>query len=456
MAVLHTVPMRRVKLSLAVLLAAGTLLGCAGPGAPGGPAEIPDEVLLRSDDLGGAEVSAGGPQAPHSLPPRPCAGTVPAVPSGSAPSGSVSSGSVPNGSVSSGPDRPEPLAERTINATMGRYRVYEYVGRYPAGLVDRAMATLRDEVSRCGRPAEGEDWKVLAEDTAGLLLLRSYSGGDATAAYYVGAAGDYLVAVLVTGTRTPNGDPTTASGLGSTALARAGGTRGTPAPPTTAAGPAQWGTYEAEVTGLRRGPNPRTLLVDVAVPAGGPDCARNPRVGWYTEENGLIYANIVVDSAGSGQVGGCPTRAPGVARLTSPNPVGDRVVVLNQQPWAPDGTGYRRCSADLGCTPPADHCDSTWVLAAIKGMDVPRNSSRKVEKCDGNWLVMTLDLNTNQCGVGGRPGCSAPPARYRYFLRFESAGWRTVLRTTAPGCADVLTVRPDFPAALCRTLPAPG
>ncbi|MFY1673094.1 hypothetical protein ACN27G_24540 [Plantactinospora sp. WMMB334] len=337
---------------------------------------------------------------------------------------------------------------------MGDHRVYEYVARYPAGLADTALDALRGELSRCGRPAGGDDWKILAEDAAGLLILRSYSDGDATAAYYVGVARDYLVAVLVIGTRTASGDPTTASGLGSTALARAGGARGTPAPPTTAAGPAEWSTFQAEVTGVRRGPDPRTLLVDVALPAGHPECARDPRITSYTEEHNLIHANVVQDSARSGMVGGCPTTAPGVARLTAPKPVGDRIVVLNGQPWAPDGDGYRRCDPDLGCTPPADHCDTTWVLAAMKGMDVPRNSSRHVEECDGRWLVMTVNLNSTQCGAGGRPGCSAPPSVYRYFLRFEPAGWRTVARSAGPGCADVLKAAPDFPPALCRTLPA--
>ncbi|MFC6019427.1 hypothetical protein ACFP2T_24865 [Plantactinospora solaniradicis] len=463
-------------MALAALVVAVTMVGCAGgPGAGGGSSGIPDEVMLSSDDLGGATISSGGPDGTHPLPPRPCASvtgpatpaasvtgqatpaasvTGPATPAASGPTTPAATG--PSASPGSASDGPQPLAERTINATVGQYRIYEYVARYPAGLAQEAMDVLRDELSRCRRPAEGEDWKVLAEDDAGLLVLRSYSDGDATAAYYVGRAGEHLVAVLVIGTRMPNGDPTTASGLGSAALARAGGTRGTPVPPTTAAGPAVWSTYQAEVTGVRRGPDPRTLLIDVEMLAGHPECARNPRTDYYTEENGLIYANVVLDSARADARNGCLSKVPGVARLTSSTPIGNRVVVLNNEPWAPDGAGYRRCDPNLGCTPPADHCDSTWVLAAIKGMDVPRNSSRNVEACDGAWLVMTLNLNSTQCGAGGRPGCSAPPALYRYFMRFEEAGWRTILRTTAPGCADVLRVRADFPPALCRTLPAPG
>jgi len=248
--------------------------------------------------------------------------------------------------------------------------------------------------------------------------------------------------------------------LGCAGQGAVGGPSGTPdaghPSSATGTGPVDWGTFQAEVTGIRRGPDLRTLLIDVELLAGHPDCARNPRTDHHTEENGLIYANVVLDSARAGVPDGCPGKVPGVARLTSSTPIGDRVVVLNNAPWAPDGTGYRRCDPDLGCVPPTDHCDPTWVLAAIKGMDVPRNSARNVEGCDGAWLVMTLNLNSTQCGAGGRPGCSAPPAVYRYFLRFEPAGWRTVLRSTAPGCGDIRKTRSDFPLALCRDLPAPG
>ncbi|MEN3307047.1 MAG: hypothetical protein V7603_3249 [Micromonosporaceae bacterium] len=218
-------------------------------------------------------------------------------------------------------------------------------------------------------------------------------------------------------------------------------------------GPATWTAYAADVTGVRRGSDARTLLIDVSLPAGHPDCARAPRVDQYTEENRSIYANVVFESARSGVVGGCPAAAPGVATLRAPGPVGDRVVVLNQQAWAPDGPRYRRCDPVLGCAPPADHCDTTWVLAAVNGLDVPRNSARNIAHCDQAWLVLTLDVNSTACGAGGRPGCSAPPSVSRYFLRFTAPGWRVVARTAEGGCRAVLAVAPDFPRALCAHLP---
>ncbi len=411
---------------LLILLAAVTVAGCGGRTGARDTSGVPDEVMLQSEDLDGAQVATGGPdQSVHPIPPRPC---------GSGPS-------------------PSPSAERLIKATFGRYQVYEYVARYPAGLAERAVDDLRGQLSRCVPPADAERYQVLAQDSSGVLFLREYHNGDATAAYYLGHAESYLVAVLEIGTTTPNGDPTIASDLGRKAVTRAGGMPGTPRQPTTPAGPARWTTYEAEVTGVRRGPDPRTLLVDVVLIAGHPECARNPRVDQYTEENTIIHANVVFESARAQVVGGCPEKAAAVATLTAPQPIGERIVVLNQQAWAPEGSGYRRCDPELGCHPPADHCDPAWIRAAISELDVPRHSYWNTEHCDAGWLIVTVDVNSSACGAGGRPGCSAPPAVTRYFLRFDTR-WRVVAGTTAAGCAAVLRAEPSFPRNLCERLPA--
>lgn len=217
--------------------------------------------------------------------------------------------------------------------------------------------------------------------------------------------------------------------------------------------PADWTTFAAEVTGVRPGPAPQALVIDVSLPAGAEGCARNPRTDMYTEENNTIYANVVVDSARAGVHGGCPGAAAAVVMLTAPGPIGDRVVVLNQQAWARTGDAYRRCAADIGCHPPADHCDPSWQLAAFNGLDVPRHAARDVEHCDQQWMVMVVDLNTAQCGAGGRPGCSAPPSVHRYFLRFRDGAWQDFAQTQAGGCDAVRRADPAFPDELCRTLP---
>jgi hypothetical protein len=218
--------------------------------------------------------------------------------------------------------------------------------------------------------------------------------------------------------------------------------------------PPRWGTYQADVMGVRKGPDERTLLIDVQVAGGHPDCSRNPQVTQYTEENGLIYANVVYESARADMDGGCPDRETAVATLTAPQPIGDRRVVLNQQIWAlnPVGDGYRRCHEQLGCTPPADPCDPVWTRYAKDRMDVPRHSYYNVESCGGGWLVMTVDANSAACGAAPRPGCSAPPDTTRYFLRFDSE-WRIVAGSRTGGCDAVLKVDPSFPRERCEGLP---
>ena len=222
-------------------------------------------------------------------------------------------------------------------------------------------------------------------------------------------------------------------------------------------GGAGWSTYEATVTGVRPGPDPRSVLIDVAVLAGDDGCSRNPRVTYYTEENNRIYANVVQDSRRTQIVGACPTTAAAVVKLTAPQPIGDRLLLLNQQAWAPNGAAYRHCDQQLGCTPPADHCDRVWVQAAVTGMDVSRHSVGHVEGCDGTWLVMTVPFDPVPCGAEGRPGCTATVHVRRYFLHFaDRAGWQVLAGSTAAGCGTVNDVEPAFPRKLCAELPPPS
>lgn len=231
---------------------------------------------------------------------------------------------------------------------------------------------------------------------------------------------------------------------------------GTPSRPGTAAQPRDWTTFAAEVTGVRPGPDPRTALVDVSLPAGHPDCARNPHVTYLEEESGRVYANIVFESARAQQVGGCPQQAPAAVALTAAGPLAGRDIVLNSMStWTAGQPGYRRCDSQLGCRPPADHCDPTWVIAAVSGMDVPQHSSRDVLHCDRSWLIMEINTSAGACGPveGQRPSCSAPPRITRWFLRFDN-GWHTVAGTRRAGCRDVRAAEPAFPERLCRGLPA--
>jgi hypothetical protein len=201
-------------------------------------------------------------------------------------------------------------------------------------------------------------------------------------------------------------------------------------------GAAVWGTYEAEVSGVTPGPGVRAVTVQVKTLAGGDGCSRNVRVDNHTEENGVIFANIVQDSAGSAIVGACPTFGPAEVTLTSAEPIGDRPLSLNQKTWALKNGAYSRCDENLGCNPPKDRCDPTWTRTAVRGMDVSRHSQGHVEACDGKWLVMTVADDPAACGVEPRPGCEVNTAVRRYFLRSE----------------PVLKAAPAFPRKLCASL----
>ncbi|MFY1617933.1 hypothetical protein [Micromonospora sp. WMMD736] len=217
-----------------------------------------------------------------------------------------------------------------------------------------------------------------------------------------------------------------------------------------------WGSYQAEVTGVTPGPGPQAVTVHVKALAGRDGCSRNVRVGYHQEENGVIFANIEQESAEAATVGACPTFAPAEVTLTSAEPIGDRLLTLNQKTWALKNGAYSLCDKNLGCKPPEDRCDPTWTRAAVQGMDVSRHSPGHVEACDGRWLVMTVADDPTACGVEPRPGCEVNTAVRRYFLRNEPAGWSTVTRTTSGGCGAILKAAPAFPRKLCANLKPTG
>ena len=84
---------------------------------------------------------------------------------------------------------------------------------------------------------------------------------------------------------------------------------------------------------------------------------------------------------------------------------------------------------------------------------MPRNSNRHVERCTADWLVLTVNISSTACGAAPAPGCSAPPAVTRFFLRWADR-WALVAGTTTAGCDVVLRTAPTFPRSLCRDLPA--
>jgi hypothetical protein len=224
-----------------------------------------------------------------------------------------------------------------------------------------------------------------------------------------------------------------------------------------------WTTFAAEVTGVRK-VDDRTVMVQVSLPAGRADCARDPHVEMLQDQlpdrPDNIYANVVFSSAGASEVGACPEHQPAEVELRVTQPLGERALVLNTDTthvWAPAGDTYRLCDPTLGCRPPADHCDPVWIDQAVLQMDVPVKrirSIRDVLACDGTWLVFDLNRAAGQCPPAeGAPKCEITERATRLFMHFDANGWVTVAGTQDGGCAAVHAARPAFPAAMCEKLP---
>lgn len=391
---------RRWLAAVAALLLLGTA-ACGGTTAAGG---IPDEVMLRPDDIdGGSAISAAPDQSRHPLPPAPCE-PLPSEP---------------------------PVESRTVAFQAGRHRVFEYVARGQLW----APTAVREAIAQC--PGE---YHIAATDLGyrDTMLI-----GHDSAAYYIGTTGDYFVAVLVVD------DLTLAADYGQRAMARAGAKREPDVEMRTPTEPPRWVSYAAEVTGLRPGKNDRTLLIDVLVP----ECSRDRKVTYLSETvKGAVHANVVYEVQ---EPGACLSKIPATVTLTTKAPLGDREIVLNSDTiaWGRTATGYRRCTGPFGCaTPPADHCAQGWLDVVRGGMDVPKHSSYTFEHCDQTWLIVSVDETAGECGPveGQRPGCAAEPRVQRWFLRFET-GWQVKTATREAGCPAGL----DIPTRLCEGLPAP-
>jgi hypothetical protein len=225
-----------------------------------------------------------------------------------------------------------------------------------------------------------------------------------------------------------------------------------------------FGTVAATVVGVRQG-DAHTAIVEVDLPDGHPDCARDLRVEQVQDQlpdrPTTVYANVVytAGTAVDATADGCPEHRRAEVPLRVTDPLGDRQLLFNSMgpAWSPDGARYRTCDEILGCQPPADHCDRAWIDNALYYMDLPVNRTGAVSNvvaCDGTWLVLELNRGAGNCPPD-QP-CASTAETRRLFLYFGQYGWDTVASTRDAGCAAVHIERPDFPAALCESLPAVG
>ncbi|MEU0537163.1 hypothetical protein [Amycolatopsis tolypomycina] len=218
-----------------------------------------------------------------------------------------------------------------------------------------------------------------------------------------------------------------------------GATAAAPAPTTVGT---QWRSFRADVTGIRPGPDDRSLFVQISLPGKDPGCVGEARIEQVLEAKTDIRADVVYTTRSA--AGGCQEKVAAELRLTTTDPVADRTVILNADigsAWHKLGAGWGHCDPRGTCAPPADHCDPAWIGAAVSAAGAAGPGTTRA--CDPAWLL--LDVPQHQ---------AEPPARTAF--RWSDAGWTSFVRTRSAGCTEILAAERKFPVALCKALPAPA
>ncbi|MFG2313318.1 hypothetical protein ACGFS9_32375 [Streptomyces sp. NPDC048566] len=223
-----------------------------------------------------------------------------------------------------------------------------------------------------------------------------------------------------------------------------------------AQGPIPWTTMQpSAVTGVRLGADGRTLSLATRVPRGPRACYHSLKAVLGEPGDGIVRVQVTFTSPSQDRGSGCTEEGTATARVTLPEPLGDRdVIVDNYTHFTAEGAeppALRLCG-ELGCTPPATGCTTASYEQALMAVDAPMHTYRDDERCDGKWLVLDISWRTGPaCGDSTDPACSSRLGD-RWFLRATKAGWEPIVRTAAGGCADVRRREPAFPSALCASL----
>lgn len=186
----------------------------------------------------------------------------------------------------------------------------------------------------------------------------------------------------------------------------------------------RWVRTTARPTGVRRGPDPRLLVITFDAPAG-PACSRLPRARVPAESASTIQVTLTYETL----IPLCTTTGRSAVRALTRTPLRDRQVIVNGARFGPSVEGtYLRCTT-TGCAAPSAHCTPALLNQAVPG-------PRRVQACTDNWLILDVDA-------------------VRHYLHYDDR-WRPVLSTRSAGCATVRRLVPAIPRALCHPLPAPA
>lgn len=203
----------------------------------------------------------------------------------------------------------------------------------------------------------------------------------------------------------------------------------------------------------------RVLAIAAQVPAGRDGCASGlsaTLIQWNPSAN----ITLTVQSWAPG-MDACRTHQVETTDLTLPAPLGKRDVVIDTSAtFAPTkSTLMRRCS-DFGgaCTfppvPPAS-CSNASYSDAMAATAPPQHADFNAVGCDSHWLVLDVGWPGGPSGCDG-PSCGQNMAVTHWFFRAGPHGWITIVSSLTAGCTRVHQVAPQFPTALCASLPAVG
>jgi hypothetical protein len=204
----------------------------------------------------------------------------------------------------------------------------------------------------------------------------------------------------------------------------------TPAPSPVLAPPAE---RSAWVTDIRPGPDDHSAVLHVNLPT----CAVEPHAQ-VTETTDRIDAGVLFRTKDGP---GCE-QAPADFPLKTTAPIGKRPVIVNAgEAWGLASGGWKNCDQNLGCAPPADHCDPAWVAQAEFSAEAEFPGTTRA--CDQNWLIHDLQRHSGQ-------------AANRVAYRWAGNGWASFASAKGGGCGEILAVDPTFPTALCQNLTPPS
>lgn len=212
------------------------------------------------------------------------------------------------------------------------------------------------------------------------------------------------------------------------------------APGPTTIGP-EWRSFRADVTGIRPGPDPFSLFVQVALPGPDPDCVREPRIEQVTEAKTDIRADVVYSTRPA--AGGCEDKVPAELRLATTGPVADRTVILN----ADNGNAWHKLGAGFGVTAPRRAPAPRPPTTATR-----RGSARRCPRRAPRAAAPPAPAT--RTGWSSTCCCTRPNRRRARPSAGATCGWTAFAQAKSAGCAEIRAADPKFPAALCKALPA--